>query len=51
MSAIPAHATVITCDNLPVMVNCYHWGPNGPVHCDVWIAALDDGCINRPPSS
>jgi hypothetical protein len=36
-ATVPAHATVITCDNLPVMVNCFHWGPNGVEHCDVWV--------------
>jgi hypothetical protein len=41
--ALPAHATVITCDNLPVMVECYHWGPNGVQHCEVWVRPY---CIN-----
>ncbi|HEX8002057.1 MAG TPA: hypothetical protein VF519_05120 [Mycobacteriales bacterium] len=41
--AQPSNATIITCDNMPVMVSCYHWGPNGVEHCTVYVAGM--GCV------
>ena len=38
----PAQATIVTCDNMPVMVRCYSFREGK--WCTVWVAALSYGC-------
>ncbi|HEU0131057.1 MAG TPA: hypothetical protein VFQ85_08715 [Mycobacteriales bacterium] len=40
----PAHATIITCNNLPVMVECYDFTSHQ--WCAVWVKPY---CLNVPP--
>ncbi len=42
----PAAQAVPSCDNLPVMVNCWTWRSGTPEHCDVWIKNVAPGCFN-----
>jgi hypothetical protein len=37
VSVAPAHATIIVCNNLPVMVSCYDM--DGHRWCSVWVQA------------
>ena len=37
----PAHATIIICDNMPVMVSCYWMG--GSRWCSVYVTRV--GCV------
>lgn len=37
----PAHATIVICDNMPVMVGCYWMG--GHQRCTVYAAGI--GCV------
>ena len=37
--AQPANATIVICDNMPVMVGCFWMGaPGGPRRCAVYVA-------------
>jgi hypothetical protein len=42
----PAHAEVLRCDNVPVLVNCFTWRSGTAEHCDVWIKNVAPGCFN-----
>jgi hypothetical protein len=42
--AQPANATIVICDNMPVMVGCFWMGaPGGPRRCTVYVAGI--GCV------
>lgn len=42
-AAAPAQATIVVCDGVPVMVNCFHWNGERYVKCAVWVAPY---CVN-----
>jgi hypothetical protein len=48
-TAAPAHATIIICNNLPVMVQCFDQSHPG-THCTVWVrgeGAIRPICIGN----